>query len=42
MEEASTSYLDTLLYEQVTDVGVRRKLRHASQGRAQTVLATYR
>jgi hypothetical protein len=29
MEEASASYLDTLLYEQVTDVGVRRKLRQA-------------
>jgi hypothetical protein len=29
MEEASTSYVDTLFYEQVTDVGVRRKLRQA-------------
>jgi hypothetical protein len=29
MEEASASYLDTLFYEQVTDVGVRRKLRQA-------------
>lgn len=29
MEEASTRYLDTLLYEQVTDVGVRQKLRRA-------------
>lgn len=29
MEEASASYLDTLFYEQVTDVGVRRKLRRA-------------
>ena len=29
MEEASTSYVDALFYEQVTDVGVRRKLRQA-------------
>jgi hypothetical protein len=29
MEDASASYLDTLFYEQVTDVGVRRKLRQA-------------
>jgi Family of unknown function (DUF6062) len=29
VEEASASYLDTLFYEQVTDVGVRRKLRQA-------------
>jgi hypothetical protein len=29
MEEASASYVDTLFYEQVTDVGVRRKLRQA-------------
>jgi Family of unknown function (DUF6062) len=29
IEEASASYLDTLFYEQVTDVGVRRKLRQA-------------
>jgi len=29
MEEASASYLDTLFYEQVTDVEVRRKLRQA-------------
>jgi Family of unknown function (DUF6062) len=29
MEEASASYLDTLFYEQVSDVGVRRKLRLA-------------
>jgi Family of unknown function (DUF6062) len=29
MEEASASYLDTLFYEQVTDVEVRRKLRRA-------------
>jgi Family of unknown function (DUF6062) len=29
MEEASVSYLDTLFYEQVTDIGVRRKLRQA-------------
>jgi hypothetical protein len=29
MEEASISYVDTLFYEQVTDVGVRRKLRQA-------------
>jgi hypothetical protein len=29
IEAASASYLDTLFYEQVTDVGVRRKLRQA-------------
>ena len=29
MEEASASYVDALFYEQVTDVGVRRKLRQA-------------
>jgi len=29
VEEASANYLDTLFYEQVTDVGVRRKLRQA-------------
>jgi hypothetical protein len=29
MEEASASYLDTLFYEQVSDIGVRRKLRRA-------------
>ncbi|MGH8065682.1 MAG: DUF6062 family protein [Candidatus Entotheonellia bacterium] len=29
MDEASASYIDTLFYEQVTDVGVRRKLRQA-------------
>ncbi len=29
LEEASASYLDTLFYEQVTDVGMRRKLRRA-------------
>jgi Family of unknown function (DUF6062) len=29
IEEASASYLDTLFYEQVTDVAVRRKLRRA-------------
>src|SRR5918999_5637678 len=29
MAEASASYLDTLFYEQVTDVEVRRKLRQA-------------
>jgi hypothetical protein len=29
MDEASDSYIDTLFYEQVTDVGVRRKLRQA-------------
>jgi Family of unknown function (DUF6062) len=29
VEEASAHYLDTLFYEQVTDVGVRRKLRQA-------------
>jgi uncharacterized protein DUF6062 len=29
IEEASASYLDSLFYEQVTDVGVRRKLRQA-------------
>src|SRR5262245_40696906 len=29
VEEASASYIDTLFYEQVTDVGVRRKLRQA-------------
>jgi hypothetical protein len=29
MDEASASYLDTLFYEQVTDVGVRRKLRQS-------------
>jgi len=29
IEEASASYLDTLFYEQVTDVEVRRKLRQA-------------
>jgi hypothetical protein len=29
MEDASASYLDTLFYEQVTDVEVRRKLRRA-------------
>jgi hypothetical protein len=29
VEEASGSYVDTLFYEQVTDVGVRRKLRQA-------------
>ena len=29
VEEASASYVDTLFYEQVTDVGVRRKLRQA-------------
>jgi Family of unknown function (DUF6062) len=29
MEEASTSYVEALFYEQVTDVGVRRKLRQA-------------
>jgi hypothetical protein len=29
MEEASAGYLDTLFYEQVTDVEVRRKLRRA-------------
>jgi Family of unknown function (DUF6062) len=29
MEEASASYVEALFYEQVTDVGVRRKLRQA-------------
>jgi Family of unknown function (DUF6062) len=29
MEEYSLSYLDSLFYEQVNDVGIRRKLRHA-------------
>ncbi len=29
MEEYSLSYLDALFYEQVNDVGIRRKLRHA-------------
>jgi hypothetical protein len=29
MEEASASYIDALFYEQVADVGVRRKLRQA-------------
>lgn len=29
MEEYSLSYLDSLLYEQVNDVGIRRKLRGA-------------